>query len=96
MAFDDKEVKWIRDEEAVRMRVRREAAESGNFIMPVQVENVSIKIVGFDMPFWSIVWLMIKITIAAIPAAIVVFIVVALFQLFFAGVLAAFVGAFSR
>jgi hypothetical protein len=88
MAFEDNEVKWIREDERIRMRVRQEATEGG-YSVPVEVENVSIKIVNFDMPFWSIVWFLIKVTLAAIPAAIVVTIVVFIFQVFIFGFLSA-------
>jgi hypothetical protein len=47
-----------------------------------------VEIIGFNMPFWSLVGFMIKLAFAAIPAAIIIAIIWGIIGFMFAGVMA--------
>lgn len=83
----DTELKQIRDDEAVRQRVRTELSESSGYHNKVDIAN-GVKIVDFDIPFWQMVLLLIKVSIAAIPAAIILAVVYFLFFSVIAGIFA--------
>jgi hypothetical protein len=82
----DQEIKAIRDEEAVRIRVRTELAESSGYDNKIEIAN-GIKVTGFDMPFLHMVGFLVKLSLAAIPAAIILAIIYFLLVSFLFGAL---------
>jgi hypothetical protein len=60
--------------------------------LPRRTAAQRVVVVDFDMPFGSLVRLLIKLGLASIPAMIVVWVIIALLGLLYAAILAAFGG----
>ena len=44
-----------------------------------------IVLAGLDIPFWDLVWFMVKFALASIPAIFIIYIIVMLFGMVFTG-----------
>jgi len=56
--------------------------------------NTAVRITDIDMPFWSLVWFMVKITVATIPAALILVVLSGLFWLALRFLYRVFLGPF--
>ena len=47
---------------------------------------------GLEIPFWDLVWFMVKLTLASIPALFILYFIFALFAMLFGGMMHMFAG----
>ncbi|WP_353662869.1 hypothetical protein [Hydrogenimonas sp. SS33] len=47
---------------------------------------------GLEIPFWNLVWFMVKLALASIPALFIIYFIFALFAMFFGGMMHMFMG----
>ena len=46
-------------------------------------EEKRVKITGLDIPFWDLVWFMVKLSLASIPALFILYFIIFLFSFLF-------------
>lgn len=71
-----------------RLLASQSAAGQAKGLLHVKIENV-------DMPFWALVGFMIKVTLASIPAMLILWVIFAVIALVLGGVFGGFFSAFS-
>lgn len=71
-----------------RLLASQSAAGQAKGMQHVKIENV-------NMPFWALVGFMIKVSLASIPAMLILWVVFAVLALILGGVFGGFFGAFS-
>jgi len=49
-------------------------------------EKESVVVSGLEIPFWDLVWFMVKLALASIPAMLIIYIFIMLLGLLFGGV----------
>ncbi len=49
-------------------------------------EKERVVVSGLDIPFWDLVWFMVKLALASIPAMLILYIFIMLFGLLFGGI----------
>ena len=57
----------------------------------MESEKRRVVIAGLDIPFWDLVWFMVKLSLASIPAIFILYIFVMAFGMLFGGVMQFFV-----
>ncbi len=72
--------------------VNTNSTHNGSFVQDKKTDRpITVSIVNFDMPFWSIVKLLIKISIAAIPAMFIIAMISLVLWAIFGGILVALI-----
>ncbi len=50
-----------------------------------KLEEKNVVISGLDIPFWDLVWFMVKLTLASIPALFIIYFILAFLGMLFGG-----------
>jgi len=56
------------------------------------MEKSKVVVSGLEIPFWDLVWFMVKLAFASIPAIFIIYFIMALFTMLFGGFMHLFVG----
>ena len=52
----------------------------------MEEDKKRVVISGLDIPFWDLVWFMVKLALASIPALFIIYAIMTLFTMIFGGV----------
>ncbi len=55
-------------------------------------ESKKVVLSGLEIPFWDLVWFMVKLALASVPALFIIYFIFALFSMLFGGVMHLFMG----